>query len=243
MNQSTTFYDLLENFKEYTKNSTDRGKLFEKFTAKFLTTSQTFKQQFIWVRPYADFSQDGKDLGVDLVAKKIDGTYTAIQCKFYKDDALISKGDIDSFIAQSSRGITDGGKRVKFSDRLLVDTAKGIGANALTYFEDPELAIHRLDAHEIAQSGIDWDSFKIQDPSGMKPARKKILREHQKEAISAIQKAFENADRAKLIMACGTGKSLTAIRLADFYANGAEAKIADAGKFVTRGGGAKSFIY
>ena len=44
MNQSTTFYDLLENFKEYTKNSTDRGKLFEKFTAKFLTTSQTFKQ-------------------------------------------------------------------------------------------------------------------------------------------------------------------------------------------------------
>lgn len=222
-----TFYDLLNDFRGLTKNQSERekGNLFEKFVIKFLTTDEVYKGQFSWVKPYTEVFP-GSDLGIDLVAKRFDEQYIAVQCKFYDENATISKKDIDSFISQSSREMTSkNGEKIKFSGRLIVDTAKNINKNALEYFEDASIRISRLDAYTIAQSDIDWDSFKIQNPVNLKTRNKKNLREHQEEAIKAIQEVFKTKNRAKLIMACGTGKSLTAVRLSDLYANDASGGI------------------
>lgn len=222
-----TFYDLLNDFRGLTKNQSERekGNLFEKFVIKFLTTDEVYKGQFSWVKPYTEVFP-GSDLGIDLVAKRFDEQYIAVQCKFYDENATISKKDIDSFISQSSREMTSkNGEKIKFSGRLIVDTAKNINKNALEYFEDASIRISRLDAYTIAQSDIDWDSFKIQNPANLKTRNKKNLREHQEEAIKAIQEVFKTKNRAKLIMACGTGKSLTAVRLSDLYANDASGGI------------------
>lgn len=222
-----TFYDLLNDFRGLTKNQSERekGNLFEKFVIKFLTTDEVYKGQFSWVKPYTEVFPCS-DLGIDLVAKRFDEQYIAVQCKFYDENATISKKDIDSFISQSSREMTSkNGEKIKFSGRLIVDTAKNINKNALEYFEDASIRISRLDAYTIAQSDIDWDSFKIQNPVNLKTRNKKNLREHQEEAIKAIQEVFKTKNRAKLIMACGTGKSLTAVRLSDLYANDASGGI------------------
>lgn len=222
-----TFYDLLNDFRGLTKNQSERekGNLFEKFVIKFLTTDEVYKGQFSWVKPYTEVFP-GSDLGIDLVAKRFDEQYIAVQCKFYDENATISKKDIDSFISQSSREMTSkSGEKIKFSGRLIVDTAKNINKNALEYFEDASIRISRLDAYTIAQSDIDWDSFKIQNPVNLKTRNKKNLRKHQEEAIKAIQEVFKTKNRAKLIMACGTGKSLTAVRLSDLYANDASGGI------------------
>ena len=44
---------------------------------------------------------------------------------------------------------------------------------------------------------------------------KKRLREHQKDALEAVRTGLCEADRGKMIMACGTGKTLTSLRIAE----------------------------
>ena len=49
---------------------------------------------------------------------------------------------------------------------------------------------------------------------------KKTLRPHQKEALDKAHEHFKNADRGKLIMACGTGKTFNSLRIAENETNG-----------------------
>ncbi|MCR4820407.1 MAG: DEAD/DEAH box helicase family protein, partial [Elusimicrobiales bacterium] len=56
--------------------------------------------------------------------------------------------------------------------------------------------------------------------AGIKAAKaKKTLRPHQQDAVSAVLQHFEQADRAKLIMACGTGKTFTSLKIAERLTN------------------------
>ncbi len=54
--------------------------------------------------------------------------------------------------------------------------------------------------------------------------KKKELRDHQIKALLAAEKYFKNNDRGKMIMACGTGKTFTSLRITE--------KIAGKGKFI-----------
>jgi hypothetical protein len=45
--------------------------------------------------------------------------------------------------------------------------------------------------------------------------RKKSLRPHQTEAVDAVFAGFADHDRGKLIMACGTGKTFTSLKVAE----------------------------
>ncbi|WP_256258832.1 DEAD/DEAH box helicase family protein [Burkholderia ubonensis] len=44
---------------------------------------------------------------------------------------------------------------------------------------------------------------------------KKQLRPHQISALTAVVHGLANADRGKLIMACGTGKTFTSLKIAE----------------------------
>src|SRR5690606_24222467 len=63
-----------------------------------------------------------------------------------------------------------------------------------------------------ADSPIDWGQFSLSNLKNLKLKKKKELREHQREALAAVATGFAEADRGKLIMACGTGKTFTALR-------------------------------
>ena len=83
---------------------------------------------------------------------------------------------------------------------------------------------------EIAESPIDWD---VAWPAGelevnLAPAKRHQPRPHQEQAIDAVQRGFAAGnDRGKLIMACGTGKTFTALKIAERTAadNGGAARI------------------
>ncbi|MFM7583878.1 MAG: DEAD/DEAH box helicase family protein, partial [Caldilinea sp.] len=49
---------------------------------------------------------------------------------------------------------------------------------------------------------------------------KKVLRPHQKEALDRTHAHFKQAERGKLIMACGTGKTFNALRIAEHETGG-----------------------
>jgi len=90
---------------------------------RFFELDQLYADRFenVWLwNEWPD--RPGPDVGIDLVAEESEGGLCAIQCKFYKPGATISKPQLDSFIAASNRR--------HFTSRLLVNTGAELGPNA-----------------------------------------------------------------------------------------------------------------
>ncbi|WP_182358554.1 DEAD/DEAH box helicase [Tomitella gaofuii] len=205
-------HEVIEAFRQAPSNS-ERGTLFEQLMIRYLQLDPTLSQQYDQVWRWADWpGRDGKpDTGIDLVARERDtGEYTAIQCKFYEPTHTLAKADIDSFFTAS-------GKK-PFTNRVIISTTDKWGPHAEEALDDQMIPVQRIGLAEIAEAPIDWD---IAWPAGnleidLAPAVKHSPRKHQQEAIGAVFRGFDAGnDRGKLIMACGTGKTFTALKIAE----------------------------
>lgn len=154
------------------------------------------------------------DTGIDLVARMADGSgHAAIQCKFYAPDHAIQKADIDSFISAASNET--------FTRLIIVDTTrKEFSKNARHTLDRLPKEWNRIGIDEIEASRIDWSQFLRTGTVSLAP--KKELRAHQRDALKAITEGLAEADRGKFIMACGTGKTFTALRIAEAMAGSGE---------------------
>ena len=74
----------------------------------------------------------------------------------------------------------------------------------------------KIDLHDLEASQIDWSRYQPKKPVVLKA--KKTLRPHQESALKAVRSGLGTADRGKLIMACGTGKTLAALKIAEALA-------------------------
>ncbi|MCV5262502.1 DEAD/DEAH box helicase family protein, partial [Escherichia coli] len=83
---------------------------------------------------------------------------------------------------------------------------------------DKAVPVTALSLTDLEQSALDWSQFDF-DPA-YKPVMKakKQLRPHQTPALEAVKRGLATADRGKLIMACGTGKTFTSLRIAEAVA-------------------------
>ncbi|URL01833.1 DEAD/DEAH box helicase family protein [Avibacterium sp. 20-126] len=161
-----------------------------------------------WVEKYQPEGTRKTDTGIDLVAIDFEEKFTAIQCKNYSPDHRIRKSDIDSFFTAS-------GKKI-FSHRLIVTTTDHWSENAVKSLYDQQPPVTVIDRSALENSLIDWSSF--QSKQEVKIRAKKTLREHQISALNAVKTGLETADRGKLIMACGTGKTFTSLKIAETIA-------------------------
>ena len=158
-----------------------------------------------WVEKYQPEGTRKTDTGIDLVARSFDGDFTAIQCKNYAEDYRIQKSDIDSFFTAS--GKTD------FSHRLIVTTTNHWSENAYESLNNQNPPVTIIDRAALENSVIDWSQFQPSQPIVTK--EKKKLRPHQETALRNVKSGLATADRGKLIMACGTGKTFTALKIAE----------------------------
>ncbi len=158
-----------------------------------------------WVEKYQPEGTRKTDTGIDLVARSFDGDFTAIQCKNYAEDYRIQKSDIDSFFTAS--GKTD------FSHRLIVTTTNHWSENAYESLNNQNPPVTIIDRAALENSVIDWSQFQPSQPIITK--EKKKLRPHQETALRKVKSGLATADRGKLIMACGTGKTFTALKIAE----------------------------
>ena len=191
-----------------------KGNYFEQLVGKYLEKDGVQAPQYRNVWLWRDWpARDGKkDNGIDLVAERQDGGFTAIQCKFYAESHRIQKSDIDSFISASGKP--------PFTHRLIVDTTgRDWSPNAEEMLDNQHLPIQRIGLTDFRNSNIDWATYELTDPSkAPRLHEKKQLRTHQHEAVTAAIKGFETNHRGKLIMACGTGKTFTALKIAERFA-------------------------
>jgi len=220
-----TFEELLQKYRDISFSERDKGYRFERLMQSFLKTYPLYEGKFtsIWLwnefPSRADFGSGDKDLGVDLVARTKDGDYWAVQCKCYQEEAAIDKPKVDTFLSTSGKAFYDtqeAGKKVNFAYRLWIDTTKkGFNREAETTIQGQTPPVGRLGYYDLLNASVDWQKLD-EGLSGKKAAVKKYEpKPHQQTAISDVHSYLKTNDRGKLIMACGTGKTFTSLRIAE----------------------------
>ena len=203
---------ILTRFRDKAITERDKGTDFERLSVIYFKNEPFYKDQYKEVFTYGDWAeQQGlskKDTGIDLVAKTFTGEYHAIQCKNYAPEYKIAKSDIDSFFTASGKTI--------FSHRIIVTTTNQWTQNASDSLEDQNPPVSTINLQDLESSLIDWAQFEIEKPLVFKA--KKTLREHQQNALNATISGLAEAERGKLIMACGTGKTFTSLKIAETMA-------------------------
>ncbi|MDR2693103.1 MAG: DEAD/DEAH box helicase family protein [Chitinispirillales bacterium] len=219
------FEEVLQKFRDISFSERDKGRRFERLMASFLKTCPLYKDDFssVWLwdefPSRKDFGSGNKDLGIDIVARTKNGEYWAVQCKCYKEDAVIDKAAVDTFLSTSGKSFYDTddfSKKVKFACRLWLDTTnKGFNREADATIQNQSPEVKRLGYYDLIDAKVDWQKL-YDGQSGAKAAVKKYEPlPHQQDAISRVHEYLKKNARGKLIMACGTGKTYTSLRIAE----------------------------
>ncbi|GAA4185895.1 DEAD/DEAH box helicase [Gryllotalpicola kribbensis] len=205
----TSIYDLLDEYARLAPDQRSKGSQFERLIKAFLLSDPTYADQYADVWLWSEWpGRDGKpDTGIDLVAERRDGGFTAIQCKFYDPAHTLQKADIDSFFTASGKA--------GFNERLIFSTTDKWSANAEDALTGQQIPTYRIGVADLAESRIDWSEYSFSHPDEVQLKPQKRLRPHQREALEAVREGFANRDRGKLVMACGTGKTYTSLKIAE----------------------------
>ncbi len=207
--------ELLDSIRSASLTARDFGTRFETLIRDWLTADRTYKDLFTKVQTYREWAEEhtelglsSRDNGIDLVGtnREDPATFTAIQCKMYARDHRVSKADIDSFISDSDRSF--------FTRRFVVATNQSWTDNVLNSLSSKSTPVTVITHKELASSNIDWSAYRRGEKTEI--ARRK-LRQYQRDVIDQIKRKFGDTDRGKLIMACGTGKTFTSMKLVEEY--------------------------
>ena len=227
------FQRALDHIRSISKTEAQKGRLFERLMKAYFREDPMYQERFsqvwLWKEWVPRFNEkaarraaaepesgsfvpfDLTDIGIDLVAEERDGGWCAIQCKCYAPGTRIAKPHLDSFISASARE--------PFTSRSFVDTGDSWGPNALRTLRGLTPACTVLRFGDLASRPFDWPDLVSDAPEELRYAGKPFeLRRHQREALDDVLAGFRDHDRGKLIMACGTGKTFTALRIAEAVA-------------------------
>lgn len=205
-----TIHSILAQFREEARSNRDLGDRFERLICRYLELDPIYAERFSNVWMWNEWPRKGKvgDVGIDVVAEeRATGEFCAIQCKFYLPEHTIAKEDIDSFFTASGKQL--------FTSCMIVSTTDKWGKNAEDALINQSKPVTRLTIHDLDASPIDWSKFSLRHPQALSLRAHKKTREHQTAAIRDVVKGFSQGDRGQLIMACGTGKTFTALRVAE----------------------------
>lgn len=213
--EAPSLRDLLNEARGVTGSHRDVGTFFERVARAYLLNDPMQAPLHEEVLPYADWAErqglPAGDHGIDLVARLAgDEGYAAIQCKYRAPDQVISKADLDSFLAASSKA--------PFIRRIVIDsTERDWSEPARATAQDQMIPVLRVGLQDLETSPILWASLRG-EAGRVETLPGKKLRPHQAEALTAVREGLAQADRGKLIMACGTGKTFTALKISEVMA-------------------------
>ncbi|WP_241829606.1 DEAD/DEAH box helicase [Helicobacter pylori] len=196
-------------------NLRHKGSLFEKISKQFLQEHDS-ANEYESIDLWYDWKLRGneRDKGIDIVITTSNKEHIAVQCKFHQNS--ISYNDISPFLTQLLSGVGE----VRFKKGIIISTSN-LTSEALKAIEQIRSTGMGIDIDEITEedfiySRIDWEKFdptKTEDEIPL--CDKKRPRPHQTEAIEKTKKYFSDPKnkRGKLIMACGTGKTYTSLKI------------------------------
>jgi predicted helicase len=215
-----SFQKVLDKYRKFSFSERDKGERFERLMQTYLQTDPKYSNQFKYVWLWNEFPGrkdfGGKDTGIDLVALTFDGDYWAIQCKCFQENSHIDKNAVDSFLSTSSRSFkNENFQTTQFSYRLWISTTNKWGSNAEETIKNQNPPVSRINLTELNEAPVDWEKLENGISGDLARKEKHTLRAHQQKALDDTHSHFKDQDRGKLIMACGTGKTFTSLKIAE----------------------------
>ncbi|KGJ22541.1 DEAD/DEAH box helicase [Paracoccus sanguinis] len=202
---------LLQSYRDAAVTEREKGTYFERLALAYFQNDPVQSEEYEAVWTWSEWAKangrDGKDIGIDLVSKlRNEDGFAAIQAKFYTADTRIQKAHIDSFISASGKE--------PFRRRIVLDTTEHEwSANAEEMIRGQAIPVVRIGLTDLRESRIDWTIFEARGEIVL--AARKTLMPHQRDALAHVRDGLAKADRGKMIMACGTGKTFTALKIAE----------------------------
>ena len=185
----------------------DRGDAFEVFAEAYLTTQKIVEAEEVWPArqvPIAVLQACRlplKDMGADGVYKTYAGQYNAYQSKFRTGRPRLDWRELSTFM-----GLTDQvGERVLFTN-----------CNELSEVMDARsgfFCIRGNDLERLTKGDLETIAIWLRG-AAFSPQRKRPL-PHQLAALEDLLTGLNEHDRVTAVMACGTGKTLVALWLAE----------------------------
>ncbi|GAA8608218.1 hypothetical protein oki169_27370 [Helicobacter pylori] len=207
-------YKLIKEKLQAIPDKRHKGSWFEKVSKRFLKEHNS-ADEYESIDLWSDWKLRGNehDCGIDIVITTASKEYIAVQCKFHQDS--VSYNDLSSFFTKLQSGV----KEVRFKKGIIISTSN-LTSNALNEIEQIRkskgIDIIEISEEDFIYSQIDWEKFDPTQTQGELPlCDKKKPRPHQTEAINATKEYFSDPKntRGKLIMACGTGKTYTSLKI------------------------------
>ncbi|GAA9610034.1 DEAD/DEAH box helicase family protein [Helicobacter pylori] len=214
MSEISTFKLIKEKLQAIPNNAV-KGSWFEKVCKRFLEEHDS-ANEYESIKLWSEWELRGKegDRGIDMVVTTASKEYIAVQCKFHQDS--VSLNDLSTFLLKLQSGVGE----VRFKKGIIISTSN-LTSTALEEIEQirstgKDIDIEHISEEDFMYSQIDWEKFdptKTEDELPL--CDKKKPRPHQTEAINATKEYFSDPKntRGKLIMACGTGKTYTSLKI------------------------------
>jgi predicted helicase len=221
-----SFSKIIDKYRKVSFSERDKGDRFERLMQAYLQTdpkyAYRFKKVWLWNEFPGKNDLGGSDTGIDLVALTVDGDYWAIQCKCYQEGSIIDKPAVDSFLSTSSREFKNENlKTVGFSNRLWIDTTgRKWGSNAEESIRNQNPPVTRLNLYELQEARVDWSKLEQGIHGEASRSAKKPVFPHIFDVRTSANEYFKTNSRGKLIMACGTGKTIASLKIAEKETNG-----------------------
>ena len=215
--------EILNEIRQKSLTEKEKGTDFERLMKLWFQTDPRYsslEQVWLWEESPCRKDFGGKDLGIDLVARTDYGDYWAIQCKCYAEDAVIDKAAVDSFLANASRAFTDPDtlQTREFSNLLWVQTTrKRWGANAEAAIQGLNKPFNRISLYDLEISAVDWAKLRkgLFGDKAKLPGKQPLAHQLRAIADTYMHYVVEGNERGKLIMACGTGKTYTSLKIVE----------------------------
>lgn len=219
-----SFLKILEKYRKNSFSERDKGDRFERLMQAYLLTDPQYANQFkkvwLWNEFPAKNDLGGNDTGIDLVAVTHFNEYWAIQCKCYQDTATIDKPSVDSFLSTSSREFKgEDLKTTSFAQRLWISTTNKWGSNAIEAIKNQNPPVIRINLHNLIEAPVDWKEIEQGIHGEKARVKKKDIYPHVFEVRDKVVEYFKENERGRLIMACGTGKTMTSLKIAEKQTN------------------------
>jgi len=205
-----TFRDVLAELDANARSLAEKGRLFERLVKAFLERDKAQAQRFARAWLWSDWpgNKQQHDIGIDIVAQERDtGNLVAIQCKFFDKRTRIVREHANSFLGACGAS--------EFVSGIFVSTTEHWTKNARDAIERFGKPVSIWGPEVLENSSINWQSFSLDSPADLVRSQTKTLRGYQNAAVQDVVAGFESYDRGKLIMACGSGKTFTALRIAE----------------------------
>jgi superfamily II DNA or RNA helicase len=196
-------HSLLSLINTFDQDNHARGVQFEKLCKWILENHPLYKTKLKRVWLWDDWPERwGRDCGIDLVAEDVDGKTWAVQAKCYDPKNSVTKKDIDSFLSESANS--------KIHHRLLIATTDGIGANARAVIgrQNDTIPFSQMMLSNLLEAPLEWPTS-IHELSTATVKKRFKPKPYQQKAIDNVVQNLDS--RGQLIMACGTGKTLTGL--------------------------------